>query len=143
MKFKEANTAVITRAAWGAKLNPTEYDYATQTIRIREDYIAQMTKSNPLSNHWVTHELAHHILLMAFGLDYITKSPGTYPDNRVERFAFAYQFRYLRTTGTCYTLQELYARDGFFRHKRIYNSTLEYYWNNASFIANEVEQQMI
>lgn len=143
MKFDDAKTIVVSHAAWGAKLDPTEYDYDTQTIRIRDDYLAQMTKHNPLTNHWVTHELAHHIMLKAFGMDYIQKSVGAYPDNRVERFAFAYQFRHLKTSRVCNTLLELYTLDRFFRHKKIYHASLEYYWNNASFIASEIEQQII
>jgi hypothetical protein len=143
MKYDEAKTVIVTRAVWGAKLDPTEYDYNTKTIRIRDDYLAQMSKINPLTNHWVTHELAHHILFSAFGMDYITKTIGSYPDNRIERFAYAYQFRYLKTHRACNTLQELYTFDSFFRHKKIYHASLEYYWNNASYIAGEIEQQIV
>lgn len=131
------NTKVISLILWGSKKDPTEYDYPTQTIRIREDYFKQMGRKDPLSHHWMFHEFAHYLLVEKYGKDYITSTTGMYPDNRIERFAFAYQFYYLMETRTCNTLDDLFSKDPFFRHKKLYARTLEHYWNNANFIIQE------
>lgn len=139
----DALTLIVNRNMWGNKIDPAYYDYTTQTIRVRDDYIAQMSKTNPLTNHWVAHAVARHIIFKAFGVGYTNKSINIYPDTRVERFAFAYQFRYLKQHKACDTLRDLYSLDSFFRHKRIYNASLEYYWNNSSVITDEIEKQII
>jgi hypothetical protein len=133
----DVNTKVISLILWGNKKDPTEYDYQSKTIRIREDYLKQMTKTNPLTHHWVVHELAHHMMSVEYGKDFIINNSHRYPDNAIERFAYAYQFYYLMQNKSCSTFDELCIRDPFFRHKKIYSQALSYYWNNANFIIDE------
>ena len=137
MKFGEVNIQIVKVIQWGNKKDPVEYDYTSKTIRIREDYFRQMSKFNPITHHWIHHEFAHHMLAEKYGKDYIIKHSSNYPDNYIERFAYAYQFYYLMETKTCRTFEELCSMDPFFKHKKIYGSWLNYYWNNANFIINE------
>lgn len=143
MKYDDVNFTIITRSVWGLKADPTEYDYDSRTIRIREDYRANMLKTEPLTHHWVVHELAHHMQLKSLGIDYIRGATTAYPNNRVERYAFAYQFYYLMENRVCNTLQELFDKDRFFHQKKIYAKHLEYYWNNANFIINEMKEKIV
>lgn len=77
-----------------------------------------MKKTDPFTHHWMHHEFAHHMVSRLFGKEYILSSKGMYPDNRIERFAFAYQFYYLMETRTCNTINELYEKDLFLGIKR-------------------------
>lgn len=138
MIYDDVNIKIISRREWGLKADPTEYVYEKQTILIREDYFSQMKKNNPLTHHWFVHEFAHHIQLKSMGIDYIKEDKSLYPDNKVERYAFAYQFYYLMEKKCCQTIQELFDRDHFFRQKRIYSNQLTYYWNNANFILGDL-----
>ena len=142
MNFDGVNISIIQVSSWGNKHDPTEYDYETRTIRIRQDYFIQMNKTDPLTHHWMHHEFAHHMVSRVFGKEYILETKGMYPDDRIERFAFAYQFYYLMETRTCSTINELYEKDPFFRHKKIYNPTLSHYWNNANIIISEFNEKL-
>jgi len=133
----DVKTETISLIIWGNKKDPTEYDYATTTIRIREDYFNQMRKSNPISIHWFYHEYAHYLIATKFGKDFILKNSLNYPDNAIERIAFAYQFYYLMQSRVCSTIDELFHIDPYFRHKKLYQGSLSYYWNNANFILDE------
>ena len=139
----DINTKVISLILWGNKKDPTEYDFESKTIRIREDYFRQMIKTNPLTHHWVVHEFAHHMLAKKYGRDFIINNSHRYPDNAVERFAYAYQFFYLMQNKVCNTFNELCNLDHFFRHKKIYSQNLSYYWNNANFIIDEFNNKNI
>jgi hypothetical protein len=136
MIYSDANTEIISLKDWGHKKDPTEYDYVTKTIRIREDYKKQMSR-NPLTHHWIHHEFAHHMVANKLGKQYIIDHSANYPDNAIERFAYAYQFYYLMETKSCGTFNDLCNFDPFFRHKKLYQQTLNYYWNNANFIIDE------
>ena len=142
MKFDDVNTFIIQEVSWGVKHDPTEYDYSSKTIRIRRDYFTKMRRHEPLSHHWIYHEFAHHMMCRVYGMEYIEKNSDRYPDNKIERFAFAYQFYYLMESRTCNTINELYDRDAFFRHKKMYNSTLSHYWNNSNIIISEFNDKM-
>lgn len=128
---------IITIKEWGNKIDPTEYDYISKTIRIREDYFKQMNKSSPITHHWIYHEFAHYLIEKKYGKDYVINNSFDYPNNKIERFCFAYQFYYLMETKTCSTLNELFLKDCFIKHKNIYRHWLDYYWNNANFIISE------
>lgn len=133
----DINIKIISLILWGNKKDPTEYDYESKTIRIREDYRKQMSKADFLSHHWVVHEFAHYLIAQKYGKDFIINNSHNYPNNAIERFTFAYQFYYLMQNKACSTFEELCNRDPFFRHKKIYNQPLSYYWNNANFIIDE------
>lgn len=142
MNFSDdVNTKIISIMLWGNKRDPTEYDYASSTIRIREDYHKQMIKSSPITHHWVIHEFAHHMIAKKYGKEFIINNSHRYPDNAIERFAYAYQFYYLMQHKACSTFDELCNRDPFFRHKKIYSQALSYYWNNANFIIDEFNKK--
>lgn len=133
----DVKTEIVTIKDWGNKSDPTEYDYISKTIRIREDYFKQMNKSSPITHHWLYHEFAHYLFATKYGKEYIINNSASYPNNKVERFCFAYQFYYLMETKTCNTLNELFLRDTYITHKNVYRHWLEYYWNNAHFIISE------
>jgi hypothetical protein len=137
----DINIKIISFILWGNKKDPTEYDYESKTIRIRDDYRQQMSKYNPITHHWVVHEFAHHLVSVKYGKDYIINNSPHYPDNAIERFAYAYQFYYLMQNKVCSTFDELCNRDRFFRHKKIYSQSLSYYWNNANFIIDEFNRK--
>jgi len=137
MDFSNVTIMIIPTLSWpSGKLDPTEYDYNSKTIRIRKDYMKQMVRSKPLTHHWIYHEFAHHILLETYGQDYIDCNSNDYPNNAIERFAFGYQFAFLKDT-TMISLKELCNRDTYFYHKKAYFHLLEYYWNNSAMIMNE------
>lgn len=138
MNYTDVNISIIPIIEYGInKKDPVYYCYMTKTIIIREDYYKQMRKSCPLSIHWFYHAFACHMLATKFGKDWIIKSTGTYPDTHIERMAFAYQFYFLMETRTINSIEELYTKDQFFKHKKIYSNSLNYYWNNAHFIIQE------
>ena len=137
MITNDVNTQIITVAQWGNKKDPTEFDYTSKTIRIREDYFKQMRKSEPLTHHWMYHEFAHYLVATKYGKEYVIANSINYPDNRIERFCFAYEFYYLMENKSCKTLNDLFNKDPFFRHKKLYQRWLDYYWNNAHFIISE------
>ena len=133
---------IVTIKEWGNKSDPTEYDYISKTIRIREDYFKQMNKSNPITHHWIYYEFAHYLVATKYGKEYVIAHSNQYPDNRIERFCFAYQFYYLMETKSCNTLNDLINIDPFFKHKKIYQRWLDYYWNNAHFIISEFKSEL-
>ena len=137
----DINTKVVSLILWGNKRDPTEYEYETKTIRIRDDYFKQMVKYSPITHHWIVHELGHHMIAKKFGKDFIINNSHRYPDNAIERFAYAYQFFYLMQNKVCSTFDELCHFDPFFRHKKISSQTLSYYWNNANFIIDEFNKK--
>jgi hypothetical protein len=137
----EINTKTISLILWGNKKDPTEYDYPSFTIRIREDYLKQMNKRDPLTHHWVVHEYAHFLVAKRFDKDYIINNSHNYPDNPIERFAYAYQFFYLMQHKVCNSFDELCHKDPFTRHKIYYTKSLSYYWNNAHFIIDEFNKK--
>lgn len=137
MDLDNINIEIIIFNQWGSKWDPTEYDYLTKTIKIRGDYYKSMKKSDPITHHWICHEYAHHLMHIKYGDEYIAKNSSNYPDNSIERYAFAYQFDYLIKNKTCLLLDDLFIKDPFFRHKKIYKNNLEYYWRNCKFILDE------
>jgi hypothetical protein len=137
MNYSNVDIKVISKSSWGSKKDPTDYCLDTKTILVREDYFNQAKKNDPLSYHWIIHEFAHHIMHIKCGKDYIINNSFRYPDNPVERFAYAYQFYWLMQQKSCNTFDELCNIDQFFRHKKIYSQSLSYYWNNSNYIISE------
>lgn len=142
MRFDNVKVEITSLSEWGRKTDPTHYCYQTKTIHIREDYRAHMCKNDALSHHWLYYEFAHHLVSEVLGMHYVQANSFSYPDNPIERFAFAYQFYYLMSQKACQTLNDVFDRDPFMRHKRIYRETLDYYWNNANFIVREFREKM-
>jgi hypothetical protein len=142
MDLSNINIQVVNQSVWGNKWDPTEYDYLTQTIRIRDDYYKNMKKTDPLTHHWISHEYGHHIVFKKYGMEYVEKNSGNYPDNVIERVAFAYQFNYLITHKACFLLEDLFVKDPFFRHKKLYKTNLEYFWRNNQFILDEFNNSL-
>lgn len=137
MDLSNVNIQIVNKTQWGNKWDPTEYDYFSKTIRIREDYHKNMKKSDPLTHHWISHEYAHHLIFIKYGEDYINNNSDNYPDNNIERVAFAYQFNYLIKNKSCLLLDDLFIKDPFFRHKKMYKNNLDYFWRNHQFILDE------
>lgn len=140
MDYSKVTIMVISPLSWPSnKLDPTEYDYHSKTIKIRRDYMKQMVRSKPLTYHWIYHEFAHHILLETYGQNYIDCNNNDYPNNAIERFAFGYQFAFLKSN-TIISLKQLCETDPFFSHKKPFIKMLEYYWNNSGMIMSEFNQ---
>ncbi len=113
---------VVPATEWSAgKLDPTEYDYETSTIRVRDDY--------PLTTDpagWIVHEQAHATLHRSA----THKDDGKpYPFNNTERLAYTMQFLYLINQG--YILFEAILSIPTWRHKEVYRDPLARYFEDA------------
>lgn len=112
----DVRIVVVLKGDWPAgKLDPTEYDDASQTIRVSSDYDYI---SDPTG--WMRHEVQHHKLIVCNFRD----DEYEYPYNAVEKQAYTEQFKYLRSKGVDNWLQLM-------PNKAQYVKILMKYWNDA------------
>ena len=116
---------------------PTYYVANGNTILIKEDYLKNINKCDPKTYTWVVHEYGAHLFHVKFGNE-LTKVDFNFPDNRYSKFAFAYQFDYLKRHGY-YNLMDI-KNDKYLMHLHLEHPIIKTYFNNCSFILTYPER---
>jgi hypothetical protein len=115
------NVQVIPVTSWQrGKIDPTEYDITTDTIRVRGDYDVN---NDPAG--WMVHEKVHATLAAAGQQN----NSGNYPDNPIEERAYKTQFNYLKSLG--HTFDDIFQIPTM-EHKAVYKNIFAKWWNASS-----------
>jgi hypothetical protein len=115
------NIQIIPVTSWQrGKVDPTEYDATTDTIRVRGDYDVN---NDPAG--WMVHEKVHATLAAAGQQN----NSGNYPDNPIEERAYKTQFNYLKSLG--HTFDDIFQIPTM-EHKAPYRNIFAKWWNASS-----------
>lgn len=112
---------IVTSNKWPeGKADPTEFDTDTGKINVRDNYDPSVDSAG-----WMRHEVIHW-LAYHFGIITGASEAVPYPCNVVERYAYSFQFDYMRARG--YSFEETLEITG----KQEYRSILIMYWNASA-----------
>jgi hypothetical protein len=130
------------------KKDPTQFDSERNIIQINPDFVKYILQKGDTCG-WLIHETAHYIAHAKNMID----DNVEYPANKIERFTYSCQFKYLQENGLK-SIDQL-ANDKYFKHeflggvnkneKRI--QILSLYWkmpdiwiNNPNTITSELQK---
>ncbi|OGZ34156.1 MAG: hypothetical protein A2Y98_02375 [Candidatus Portnoybacteria bacterium RBG_19FT_COMBO_36_7] len=136
-KLENVKILVVPDDVW-QKSQPSESAADKQLVSFKESYFKNIEKPDEIA--WMLHELAHCKRFLdsesseAYKKDNQTfafnniKSEYTYPNNKVEEYAFSQQFEYLKNQGKtrqeiAEMLKEYYKEDDFLFFNKILDKT--------------------
>jgi hypothetical protein len=116
---------------------PTYYATNGHTILIKQEYLNQINKKKVKTYSWIVHEYAIHVFYMRFGKTYF-EPDNIFPENKQSKFAFAYEFEYLKKHGLR-NLMEL-NEDKWLMNLYLRYPIIKTYFNNSNFIMSYPER---
>jgi len=92
------------------KIDPTEFDSEKDMIKIKPEFVKYILLKGDTCG-WLIHETAHHIAHIKNIID----DNVEYPANKIERFTYSCQFKYLQEKGLK-SIDQL-KNDRYFKHE--------------------------
>lgn len=92
------------------KKDPTQFDSERNIIQIKPDFVKYILQKGDTCG-WLIHETAHHIAHVKNIID----DNVEYPANKIERFTYSCQFKYLQEKGLN-SIDQL-KNDRYFKHE--------------------------
>lgn len=92
------------------KIDPTQFNSEKDIIQIKSEFVKYILSKGDTCG-WLIHETAHHIMIAKNIID----DNLEYPANKIERFAYSCQFKYLQENGLK-NIEEL-KNDKYFKHE--------------------------
>lgn len=131
--MKPYDLKIIPDALWSEEEThkPTYYVANGHSILVKNEYLRQINKKDPRTYTWLVHEYGSHIFHENYGYK-LSDIDFSFPDNRYSKFAFAYQFEYLKRHGF-FDLMDL-KHDRWLMHLHMHHPVIRTYFNNSSFI---------